>query len=180
MNDWIATAEGIFQTVWPYIVGTLGNLMDHPERTVIWTLVISAVTLFTASNAARVVYPFIFKRFLRLLFWAFITILRAIQNLLELLALPAARKAKKKMPHQKHATVVAAYPSRKAGAIVDALNLAPQNDKADEWVVAALTTMGFSKAEAKAAAAAPAVAAETEWDDQVRVALQQMVPRFTT
>ena len=44
---------------------------------------------------------------------------------------------------------------------------------ADSQVVAALTALGYSPAEARAAAAAPAVAAETEVDDRIRVALQQ-------
>lgn len=50
---------------------------------------------------------------------------------------------------------------------------------ADEWVVAALKTMGFSTAEAKAAATIPEVMAETELDDQVRLALQQFAPKLT-
>ena len=44
---------------------------------------------------------------------------------------------------------------------------------ADSQVVAALTALGYSPAEARAAAAAPAVAAETEVADRIRVALQQ-------
>ena len=43
----------------------------------------------------------------------------------------------------------------------------------DSQVVAALTALGYSLAEAKSAAGAPAVAAETEVDDRIRVALQQ-------
>ncbi|HIN36034.1 MAG TPA: Holliday junction branch migration protein RuvA [Dehalococcoidia bacterium] len=48
---------------------------------------------------------------------------------------------------------------------------------ADSQVVAALTALGYSPAEARAAAAAPAVAAETEVDDRIRVALQQFATR---
>ena len=40
-------------------------------------------------------------------------------------------------------------------------------------VVAALTALGYSLSEAKSAAGAPAVAAEAEVDDRIRVALQQ-------
>ena len=48
---------------------------------------------------------------------------------------------------------------------------------ADSQVVAALTALGYSPSEARAAAAAPAVAAETEVDDRIRVALQQFATR---
>jgi|TARA_B100000809_G_scaffold139107_1_gene136734 Holliday junction DNA helicase RuvA len=44
---------------------------------------------------------------------------------------------------------------------------------ADSQVIAALTALGYSPAEARAAAAVPAVTAETEVDDRIRVALQQ-------
>ena len=43
----------------------------------------------------------------------------------------------------------------------------------DSQVVAALTALGYSLAEAKLAAGAPAVVAEAEVDDRIRVALQQ-------
>ena len=48
---------------------------------------------------------------------------------------------------------------------------------ADGQVIAALTALGYSPAEARAAAAAPAVTAETEVDDRIRVALQQFASR---
>ncbi len=48
---------------------------------------------------------------------------------------------------------------------------------ADSQVIAALTALGYSPAEAKAAAGAPAVAAEAEVDDRIRVALQQFATR---
>ena len=48
---------------------------------------------------------------------------------------------------------------------------------ADSQVIAALTALGYSPAEAKAAAGAPAVAAEEEVDDRIRVALQQFATR---
>lgn len=48
---------------------------------------------------------------------------------------------------------------------------------ADSQVIAALTALGYSLAEARAAAAVPAVAAETEVDDRIRVALQQFATR---
>ena len=48
---------------------------------------------------------------------------------------------------------------------------------ADSQVIAALTALGYSPAEARAAATAPAVAAETEVDDRIRVALQQFATR---
>jgi len=44
-------------------------------------------------------------------------------------------------------------------------------------VIAALTALGYSPAEARAAAATPAVAAESEVDDRIRVALQQFANR---
>ena len=47
------------------------------------------------------------------------------------------------------------------------------SDDVDSQVVAALTALGYSLSEAKSAAGAPAVAAETEVDDRIRVALQQ-------
>ena len=47
----------------------------------------------------------------------------------------------------------------------------------DSQVVAALTAFGYSLAEAKSAAGAPAVTAETEVDDRIRVALQQFATR---
>ena len=43
----------------------------------------------------------------------------------------------------------------------------------DSQVVAALTALGYSLSEAKSAAGAPAVTAEAEVDDRIRVALQQ-------
>ena len=43
----------------------------------------------------------------------------------------------------------------------------------DGQVIAALTALGYSLSEAKSAAGAPAVAAEAEVDDRIRVALQQ-------
>ena len=48
---------------------------------------------------------------------------------------------------------------------------------ADGQVIAALTALGYSSAEARAAAGTPAVAAETEVDDRIRVALQQFAAR---
>ena len=48
---------------------------------------------------------------------------------------------------------------------------------ADSQVIAALTALGYSSAEARTAAAAPAVAAETDVDDRIRVALQQFANR---
>ena len=48
---------------------------------------------------------------------------------------------------------------------------------ADGQVIAALTALGYSPAEARAAAATPAVAAESEVDDRIRVALQQFANR---
>ena len=48
---------------------------------------------------------------------------------------------------------------------------------ADGEVIAALTALGYSQAEARAAAATPAVAAESEVDDRIRVALQQFANR---
>ena len=48
---------------------------------------------------------------------------------------------------------------------------------ADGQVIAALTALGYSQAEARAAAATPAVAAESEVDDRIRVALQQFANR---
>ncbi len=48
---------------------------------------------------------------------------------------------------------------------------------ADGQVIAALTALGYSPTEARAAAATPAVAAETEVDDRIRVALQQFATR---
>ena len=47
----------------------------------------------------------------------------------------------------------------------------------DIQVVAALTALGYTPAEARAAAGTPAVAAETEVDDRIRVALQQFATR---
>jgi Holliday junction DNA helicase RuvA len=47
----------------------------------------------------------------------------------------------------------------------------------DSQVIAALTALGYTPAEARAAASAPAVAAETEVDDRIRVALQQFATR---
>ena len=47
----------------------------------------------------------------------------------------------------------------------------------DSQVIAALTALGYSLAEAKSAAGAPAVTAETEVDDRIRVALQQFATR---
>ena len=47
----------------------------------------------------------------------------------------------------------------------------------DGQVIAALTALGYSPAEARAAAAAPAVTAEAEVDDRIRVALQQFASR---
>ncbi len=47
----------------------------------------------------------------------------------------------------------------------------------DGQVIAALTALGYSPAEARAAAGTPAVAAETEVDDRIRVALQQFATR---
>ena len=43
----------------------------------------------------------------------------------------------------------------------------------DSQVIAALTALGYSLSEARFAAGAPAVTAETEVDDRIRVALQQ-------
>ena len=43
----------------------------------------------------------------------------------------------------------------------------------DGQVIAALTALGYSLSEAKSAAGAPAVTAEAEVDDRIRVALQQ-------
>ena len=48
---------------------------------------------------------------------------------------------------------------------------------ADGQVIAALTALGYSPAEARAAAGTPAVAEETEVDDRIRVALQQFATR---
>ncbi len=48
---------------------------------------------------------------------------------------------------------------------------------ADGQVIAALTALGYSPNEARAAAGTPAVAAETEVDDRIRVALQQFATR---
>ena len=48
---------------------------------------------------------------------------------------------------------------------------------ADSQVIAALTALGYSPSEARAAAGTPAVAAETEVDDRIRVALQQFATR---
>jgi len=48
---------------------------------------------------------------------------------------------------------------------------------ADSQVIAALTALGYSPAEAKAAAGAPAVAAQADVDDRIRVALQQFASR---
>jgi Holliday junction DNA helicase RuvA len=47
----------------------------------------------------------------------------------------------------------------------------------DGQVIAALTALGYSPSEARAAAGTPAVAAETEVDDRIRVALQQFAAR---
>ena len=47
----------------------------------------------------------------------------------------------------------------------------------DGQVIAALTALGYSLSEAKSAAGAPAVAAEAEVDDRIRVALQQFGTR---
>ena len=47
----------------------------------------------------------------------------------------------------------------------------------DSQVISALTALGYSLAEAKSAAGAPAVTAETEVDDRIRVALQQFATR---
>ena len=47
----------------------------------------------------------------------------------------------------------------------------------DGQVIAALTALGYSPAEARAAAVASAVTAETEVDDRIRVALQQFATR---
>jgi len=47
----------------------------------------------------------------------------------------------------------------------------------DGQVIAALTALGYSPAEARAAAATSAVAAESEVDDRIRVALQQFANR---
>ncbi len=56
------------------------------------------------------------------------------------------------------------------------LDAGPAGD-ADGQVIAALTALGYSTAEARAAAGTPAVAAETEVDDRIRVALQQFATR---
>jgi len=47
----------------------------------------------------------------------------------------------------------------------------------DGQVISALTALGYSPAEARAAAGAPAVMEETEVDDRIRVALQQFASR---
>ena len=47
----------------------------------------------------------------------------------------------------------------------------------DGQVIAALTALGYSLAEARAAAGTPAVAAESEVDDRIRVALRQFATR---
>lgn len=64
------------------------------------------------------------------------------------------------------------------GRIEDAefAEIGPAGD-VDGQVIAALTALGYSPAEARAAAGTPAVAAETEVDDRIRVALQQFATR---
>ena len=47
----------------------------------------------------------------------------------------------------------------------------------DGQVISALMALGYSPSEARAAAGTSAVAAETEVDDRIRVALQQFAPR---
>ena len=47
----------------------------------------------------------------------------------------------------------------------------------DGQVISALTALGYTPAEARAAAGAPAVMEETEVDDRIRVALQQFASR---
>ena len=47
----------------------------------------------------------------------------------------------------------------------------------DSQVIAALTALGYSLSEARAAAGTPAVTAEAEIDDRIRVALQQFATR---
>ena len=51
------------------------------------------------------------------------------------------------------------------------------SEDADSQVIAALTALGYSLSEARAAARAPAVTAEAEVDDRIRVALQQFATR---
>jgi len=55
-------------------------------------------------------------------------------------------------------------------------DLVPAGDT-DGQVIAALAALGYTQAEARAAAGTPAVAAETEVDDRIRVALQQFATR---
>ena len=58
----------------------------------------------------------------------------------------------------------------------DFSDLVPLGD-ADGQVIAALTALGYTPAEARSAAGSPAVAEETEVDDRIRVALQQFAAR---
>ena len=51
------------------------------------------------------------------------------------------------------------------------------SEGADSQVIAALTALGYSLSEARAAAGTPAVTAEAEIDDRIRVALQQFATR---
>ena len=51
------------------------------------------------------------------------------------------------------------------------------SEGADSQVIAALTALGYSLSEARAAAGAPAVTAEAEIDNRIRVALQQFATR---
>ena len=51
------------------------------------------------------------------------------------------------------------------------------SEDADSQVIAALTALGYPLSEARAAAGAPAVTAEAEVDDRIRVALQQFATR---
>ena len=51
------------------------------------------------------------------------------------------------------------------------------SEDVDSQVIAALTALGYSLSEARAAAGAPAVTAEADVDDRIRVALQQFATR---
>lgn len=132
---------------------------------------ISAI-LFHKSGAGRDVYPLLLRTTTRASWWTIRTISHLISKI--------GRAIGIKLWNQLNFGVKRANASRSTtlGNIPSPQSVQPakQPSTGDDWVVRTLKSMGFTAAEAQAAAGTPEVAAETTLDDQVRVALVSLNP----
>lgn len=182
--------ELIPTTIQLLIIEPFKFLVDHQSGTLTLILLGIALILFHRSGAGRYVYPWLLRTAGLLALWILTAVGRLLWRAVGAVARMGAVGVQSAFSEMR--SIVTSQPKPQdqdradrrvfstSGSPVRIVASStqpvpmPSTNNLDPLLIPALTSMGFSAAEAKAAADTPAVAAENDLNEQVRAALVEL------